>query len=755
MVMQRIFKAISLGIVTALLGVFVYFFFYGYELEEYMGLDTLFKVRGPIITPTDSVVVAIDKTSSDYFGLENEPSKWPRHYHTNLINELSARGAKAIVFDIFFKESLNIKEDKELAAAIKKSGNVVLFSQLKRQILSSQGSSPQFSDLNNAINIERLVYPTETIAAAPVALAPFALLKYPQKVTQFWTFRVPAGEIPNMPVLAFQLATLQNYQTLRQLIQKVLPQQSLMLPTDIKGVLQNQQLVELVSELRSLFKENPTLAGKIKKAVNKSKSFKNKAKQNLLAMVAMYQGPNQHYLNFYGPPRSITTIPFYKVITTKNKKFFDFKDKIVFVGFSEFLQPEQKDNFYTVFSQKNGLDVSGVEIAATAFSNLLNSETIKTLSPFNYISLIMLYGFIVAFACRYLHTMPSVLLTIVLASSYALLSYFVFEEYYLWLPWVVPLLIQSPFAVFVALLWHYIDTRREREQIRDAFGFYLPTDVVNKIAQDAGRIDAQQQKLYGICLATDAAQYTSMAEQMPPEKLSELINNYYEKLFTPVRNHGGIISDVVGDAMLAIWSAPKTNVELRTQACIAALEINKVMNKKSNSDESCLLPTRIGLHAGELMLGNVGAMDHFEYRAVGDIVNTSNRIESFNKVIGSQVIASESVVEDVVGITKRNLGVFRLPGKQQALKLYELLCTDDELNDTEYNIEIKNRCEMFAEAMSSFQTENWQQAKSQFSQLLLQYKNDGPAHFYLEYCDLLECNALLYKWNGVIELDKI
>ena len=257
MVMQRIFKAISLGVVTALLGAFVYFFVSGYELEEYMGLDTLFKVRGPINTPTDSVVVAIDKTSSDYFALENESSKWPRHYHTKLINELSARGAKAIVFDIFFKEALNAKEDKELAAAIKKAGNVVLFSQLKRQILSSQGSSPQFSDLNNAINIERLVYPTDTIAAAPVALAPFALLKYPQKVTQFWTFRVPAGEIPNLPVLAFQLASLQNYQTLRKLIQKIIPQQSLVLPTDVKSILHKQPLLELVSELRTLFKENP------------------------------------------------------------------------------------------------------------------------------------------------------------------------------------------------------------------------------------------------------------------------------------------------------------------------------------------------------------------------------------------------------------------------------------------------------------------------------------------------------------------
>lgn len=760
--MHRLFKAFALGIVTALLGAFVYFFVSGFELEESLGLDTLFKIRGPIQPPADSVVVAIDKVSSDFFNLENEPAKWPRHYHTDLINELSDRGAKAIVFDVFFKKALDSQEDEQLALAIKNAGNVILFSQLKREILSSQGSSPQFSDLSNAINIERLIYPTDVIAEAPVALAPFALPKYPQQVSKFWTFRVPAGEIPNMPVLAFQLATLQDYLILRQLIQEQFPQQTFALPTEVKSILQKQQLTELVSELRTIFKENVDLAKKLTKAIKSSVAYKDKIKQNLLAMVKMYNDANQHYLNFYGPPRSIKTIPFHKVLYTDNKgssvntKPFDFKGKVVFVGFSEFLQPEQKDNFYTVFSQENGLDISGVEIAATAFSNLLHAQSIKTLNPFNYIALIMLYGFVLAFACRYLHTIPSIIATIILATSYALFSNYVFTEFYFWLPWVVPLLIQSPFAIFTALLWHYIETRREREQIRDAFGFYLPTNVVNKIAQGAGKVDAQQQKLYGICLATDAAQYTSMAEYMRPEELSDLVNEYYKNLFNPVRNNNGIISDVVGDSMLAIWSAPKSDVELRTQACVAALQINKMMNSKNASDEhkGYLLNTRIGLHAGELMLGNVGAMDHFEYRAVGDIVNTSNRIENLNKVIGSQVIASESSIEGVEGVISRELGLFRLPGKRQSLKLYELLCHSDELNDEDYNSEVDNRCKLFAVALSSFKAEDWQQAKTQFSELFAKYTHDKPAQFYIQYCDLIIEGKLNYEWNGVIELVK-
>jgi len=751
--MHRIFKSTTLGIITAFLGAFVYFFVNGFELEEGLGLNTLFKIRGSINAPTDSVVVAIDKNSSDYFGLDNEPAEWPRHYHAKLIETLTARGAKAIVFDIFFKEPGNELEDEKLASAIKKAGNVILFSQLKRKILSQQGRSPQFQDLKKSINIESLIYPADTIAAAPVALAPFALLKYPQQVTRFWTFRVPAGEIPNIPVMAFQLASMEHYKVLHEIIQNIIPQQVNALPVNINKILQLQQLTERVSELRLLFKENPQLAKKIKKVINKSDKYSKKFKHTLFSLIDMYHGTNQYYLNFYGPPRSIKTIPYHEVIAAKNNNIFDFNGKVVFVGFSEFLQPEQKDNFYTVFSQPDGLDISGVEIAATAFSNLLNAQSIKTLSPFNFIVLIMLYGFLIAFVCRYLHTIPSVIIALVITTSYVIIINIVFQEYYLWLPWVVPLLIQSPFAIFVALLWHYTETRREREQIRKAFGFYLPTNVVNKIAQNAGHLDAQHQKLYGICLATDAAQYTSMAEQMPPEQLSELINNYYEQLFAPVRKHGGIISDVIGDAMLAIWSSPQSDLNLRTQACEAALEINMVMNSR-NRDEKYLLPTRIGLHAGELMLGNVGAMDHFEYRAVGDIVNTSNRIEGLNKVIGSQVIASENVVTDVKGITMRSLGKFRLPGKQKSLQLYELLCRDDELDCDKYHIQVKERCEMLETGIVAFQAQDWQTAIAEFTALKSKYSNDKPANFYLKYCEIARKKALPDDWEGIIELNE-
>ena len=749
--MQRVLKAVSLGIITALLGAVVYFLLSGFELEENLGLDVLFKLRGKIEAPKDTVIIAIDKTSSDHFDLPNDPAQWPRQLHAQLIERLAALGARVIVFDIFFKEARDKTEDQVLAAAIKRAGNVILFTHLQRDILSEQGIAPDRPDTLQAINIERLVLPTPVIANAPVALAPFALLKYPQKITKFWTFRVPAGEIPNLPAITLQLYNLDAYPALHRLIQRTLPEQAQHWPATVTDIRKNHSLSQLVGELRYFFKQHPSLVQHATHYyhTDNSVSLATGSQQKIQSLLNMYAGPNQHYLNFYGPPRSITTIPYHEIIEPVAEKQLDLANKVVFVGFSEFLQPEQKDNFFTVFSLENGVDLSGVEIGATAFSNLLYDQTIKPLSPFSFIALIMLYGFVIASISKMLPTLPSIASALAIATGYAAVSYFAFRDHYLWLPWVVPLLIQTPFALFIALLWHYFETRREREQIREAFGFYLPTNVVDKISHNLGHLETIHQQLYGICLATDAEQYTRLAEQLSPEELSDLINKYYQLLFEPVRQHDGIISDVVGDAMLAIWSSPDADVVLRTHACEAALEITHTMNSQQAINNPVhVLPTRIGLHAGVLMLGNVGAMDHYEYRAVGDIVNTSNRIQALNKTLGSNLIASENAVEGVSGIVMRQLGAFQLPGKQKSIRLFELLCRNNEVNE-----EIQERCNLFAEGLEAFQSQSWDIAIEIFSRLCAEYSADKPAQFYLQYCLQHKDSPPSAQWDGVISLN--
>ena len=207
-------------------------------------------------------------------------------------------------------------------------------------------------------------------------------------------------------------------------------------------------------------------------------------------------------------------------------------------------------------------------------------------------------------------------------------------------PLIVPVGVQIPLLCFGAVLWKYIDTNRERRNIREAFGYYLPDAVVDQLADSVAHVKTGGQLVYGICLFTDAAQYASLAETMDPQGLGRFMNAYYAAVFEPVRRRGGIVSDVIGDAMLAIWAAAEPDATLRKQACLAALEIADAVDQFKHTSGTLELPTRIGLHAGPMLLGSIGALDHYEYRAVGDMVNTASRVEGLNKFLGTQILVS-------------------------------------------------------------------------------------------------------------------
>jgi adenylate cyclase len=218
-----------------------------------------------------------------------------------------------------------------------------------------------------------------------------------------------------------------------------------------------------------------------------------------------------------------------------------------------------------------------------------------------------------------------------------------------------------------------------------------------------------------------------LSESLPPAELQDLLNRYYKLLFAPVRARDGMISDVVGDAMLAIWSAPQEVADLRRKACAAALEIKRALEL---TDTIPSMPTRIGLHAGELMLSHVGAIDHYEYRAVGDIVNTASRIENLNKQMGTKILVSQETVEGLDGFVTRELGMFRLKGKQRALLIHELMSEADATTPEQLRL-----VELFAEALQAHRAGERREATERFQSILQAYPQDGPSRFYLDRYD--------------------
>jgi adenylate cyclase len=694
-------KAAILALVIALLGPMLCLAPWGFALEESLGLDNLFRLRGERPAPPDVAIVAIDREAAAELGLPNRPEQWPRRYHAQLLDALSRQGAAVVVFDLLFATARG-DDDALFAQSLARANNVVLFERLEG---GAVGAGRAW--------LETRLPPLPLFAGAARGLAPFPLPKIPTQVRAYWTFKPGAGDVPTIPLVALHLTAQQRW-----------PEAFPSGPTAGEGPRWQSLRSEVLA--RHTHEHTPL-----------------HAPTDLARIVDAYRGDSR-YLNFYGPPRSITTLRYHAVL--HNGDVLDLRGKIVFVGLSEPHLQAQDDGYVTVFSRADGVDLPGVEIAATAFANLLYGETIEPPSAQHTLLALISIGAVLGVLCMLLSPLWAGITVLTLATLYTWLAYrgFVIEQQ--WWPLAVPLLGQLPVAYFGALAWRYADSMKARRALTQAVGYYLPSDAVKTLLGGPANIAAGGRLLQGVCLCTDAQHYTDLSENLPPDELSDVINAYYATLFAPVRQRGGVISDVVGDSMLALWTNPADRADTRAHACHAAIDISNALAQQLAEGQRRALPTRIGLHCGEILLGNVGALDHFEYRAVGDTVNTASRIQGLNKHLGTWILASAAVLRDLSHIPTRPLGAFLLVGKRKPLHLHELLSNEHVADAT-----AKTLYAHFATALAAFQAGNWQQARALFDAIVARHPQDGPSRYFANLChDYLL--APPEDWRGVVTL---
>jgi len=265
---------------------------------------------------------------------------------------------------------------------------------------------------------------------------------------------------------------------------------------------------------------------------------------------------------------------------------------------------------------------------------------------------------------------------------------------------------------------------------------------VSMLERNAGQIDGSKESLECACVATDAANFTPLAETMTPELLTEFLNHYFEVLFGRVAEHGGFVSDVVGDAMLAIWPhrSPDTHLRLLN----AVLEMRDAAQQFNERLAGNGLMTRFGVDWGRVALTTVGAHKHYEYRAVGEAVNTAARIQELNKKLATRVLVSSPAIGDAGGgFLLRDVGHFLLRGKSHAVHLYELLGSKAKATPEQFEL-----CARFAEAMEVLDGGPSSGALFRFREIQAAFPDDGPTAFYL-----LSLESGLSLRNGALVVD--
>jgi len=694
------FKAATAALATGLLGLAMILFPVGISLEEDIGLHLLFKVRGPREVSSDVMIITLDKVSAQSLQLPSDPKKWPRNLHARLIDRLVEENASVIAFDMIFSEPRIPEHDDLFAESIRDAGNVVLGEYIKKEKVDFTGLA---ANHGGVVNIESIMSPIPLLAQSAFASAPFPLPKVPVKVNSYWAFKTGAGETPTLPIVVFQIYALQVYEEFMDLMRAVSPFSAEKLPKSADEIIKKREVKKLIRVLRDIFNQEPVIAEKMLARLKASKvlSANPEKFRTVSSLIHMYQGADSRYLNFYGPPGTVVTVPYYQMlhnqsILTEDSKKMGIEGKVVFIGLSEQLRPEQKDGFYTVFSQPSGFDLSGVEIAATAFANILEDMAARPLKFPMMLFIIMVWGFALGILCMYSTTIVAAGSVIFLSLLYLIFAAYQFKLTGFWYPLVIPLFFQVPAAFFGTLVWKYFDVSKERQNIKDAFGKFLPHEVVDQLAKSISEVETTSQRVYGTCMITDADNYTALAEREDPEELSSFMNKYYEVMFKPVRTHSGIVSDVKGDSMLAIWATPRPDIDTKNLACLAAIDIIQSINQFNRSNQKLQMPTRIGMHSGYISIGNVGAIDHYEYRAVGDIVNTASRMEGLNKRLGTRILVSQQVLHQLSGFLTRKLGRFVFAGKSKPIAVYELICRREESLKPQ-----KRLCALFSQALDA------------------------------------------------------
>lgn len=727
---------------------------WGLQLEEEIGLSWLFHSRGERPPPDNILVIAMDKYSANRLGLSNEPGSWPRQLHADLLTKLMPAKPRVIGFDILFRQTQSTAQDQALARAIHQAGNVVLFEYLKKDVIDNEATAR----LLNTLVIEKRIPPAELFAEQATAVAPFPLPTVPVKVSQYWKYALGAGDAPTLPGVALQLSLLEVYPQFLQLLRTVRPDLLAALPPNETELKHQVGIIEFMQTLRRIYLQQPALAEQLLARLSHS-SVASEIKQPLRIFIQLHAGPSSEYLNYYGPPRSIKTLSYFDALQLLDNGDYDsFAGKIIFIGSSEAHQWEQNDGFYSVFSLDNGLDVSGVEIAATAIANQIEDLAIRPITPLSHILLLMAWCLGLLLVSRRLSPIGSLTMVAILSLGYFVVSSLIFSATARWLPVITPLLLQAPLILLLDLSTKASMARRQRENIMRAFGYYLPAAQIERLAKGRTSPQAASQTVFGICLFTDAAQYTHLAEHLPPEQLTALINQYYARLFEPVERYGGFVSDIKGDAMLAVWTAQQPNMQIKQAACDAAVAICQAIDE-FNRQQSKQLPTRIGVHCGEIALGHVGAGSHYEYRAVGDIVNTASRIENLNKLLGTRLLVSADLLRGLNNPCHREVGRFRLAGKTQPVTVHELL-ESETLPDQQHHLQ------RFAAALQAYYQRQWQTAADIFSELAFPAAagvtsrtaavalQDPVAHYYLRLCQQHLQMPPQEQWNGIITLDE-
>jgi adenylate cyclase len=250
----------------------------------------------------------------------------------------------------------------------------------------------------------------------------------------------------------------------------------------------------------------------------------------------------------------------------------------------------------------------------------------------------------------------------------------------------------SIFLTFLtAAFLHFLETARERREVRNAFQYYLAPDMVEQVASNPDKLKLGGETRDLTILFCDIRGFTTISEAFAdaPEKLTHIINIFLTGLSSVIQTRSGTIDKYIGDNIMAFWNAPTDVAQHGYQACRATLEmVDALVEVNETLRQDAFLGgfeqeirIGIGLNSGATLVGNVGSDQRFNYSVMGDTVNVAARLEGQTKDYAQTILIGESTYADAMTAINDGqppmafleLDLIALKGKALPQRIYALL----------------------------------------------------------------------------------
>ncbi len=288
--------------------------------------------------------------------------------------------------------------------------------------------------------------------------------------------------------------------------------------------------------------------------------------------------------------------------------------------------------------------------------------------------------------------------------------------------------------------------------IHGAFAHYVPEEVVAQILEDPDKLSLGGEQCVVSVLFSDVAGFTSISEKLSPAELVHLLNEYLTEMTNIVLENQGIIDKYEGDAIMAEFGVPVPYGNHPYMACKTALEMQRKlqqMREQWKKENKPPLTARVGINTGEVIVGNMGSQNVFDYTVMGDHVNLGSRLEGANKFYGTDIMISEFTYKFVKDdFYTRPLDLIRVKGKKKPIKVYELIAfKEDKLVDNYLQM-----LSFYNQGLKSYQAREWDAAIDSFEYCIKLVPQDMPSEEYRKRCIDYKFNQPPEDWDGVTDM---